>query len=76
MLVGTERLHHAVLHDRSPPGWRLSPLDASPEGRDFWTKGVYREIVAPERIVCTDFFALKKVTRYHLTLRHEPRLAG
>ncbi len=23
----------------------------SPEGRDFWGKGVYREVVEPERIV-------------------------
>ncbi len=29
----------------------------SPEGRDFWGKGVYREIVAPERIVYLDSFA-------------------
>jgi uncharacterized protein YndB with AHSA1/START domain len=29
----------------------------SPEGRDYWSKGVYREIVAPERIVCTDSFS-------------------
>lgn len=29
----------------------------SPEGRDFWSKGVYREIVEPERIVSTDFFS-------------------
>jgi uncharacterized protein YndB with AHSA1/START domain len=29
----------------------------SPEGRDFWSKGVYREIVEPKRIVCTDVFA-------------------
>jgi uncharacterized protein YndB with AHSA1/START domain len=29
----------------------------SPEGQDFWSTGVYREIVAPERIVCTDSFA-------------------
>ena len=29
----------------------------SPEGRDYWCGGVYREIVAPERIVCTDYFA-------------------
>lgn len=32
----------------------------SPEGRDFWSKGIYREIIAPERIVCTDFFADEK----------------
>lgn len=29
----------------------------SPEGQDYWSKGVYREIVEPERIVCTDSFA-------------------
>jgi uncharacterized protein YndB with AHSA1/START domain len=29
----------------------------SPEGQDFWSQGVYREIVEPERIVCTDTFA-------------------
>ena len=29
----------------------------SPEGKDFWTTGVYREIVEPERIVYTDCFS-------------------
>jgi uncharacterized protein YndB with AHSA1/START domain len=29
----------------------------SPDGRDYWSKGVYREIVVPERIVSTDFFS-------------------
>jgi uncharacterized protein YndB with AHSA1/START domain len=29
----------------------------SPEGQDFWTTGVYREIAAPERLVYTDSFA-------------------
>ena len=32
----------------------------SPEGQDFWSKGVYREIVAPERLVMTDSFADEK----------------
>jgi uncharacterized protein YndB with AHSA1/START domain len=32
----------------------------SPEGRDFWTTGVYREIVPMERLVCTDSFADEK----------------
>ncbi len=32
----------------------------SPEGQDFWTTGVYREIVEPERIVYTDSFADEK----------------
>lgn len=29
----------------------------SPEGQDFWSTGTYRDIVAPERLVCTDSFA-------------------
>ncbi len=29
----------------------------SPEGRDYWSTGVFREIVPPERIVLTDSFA-------------------
>jgi uncharacterized protein YndB with AHSA1/START domain len=32
----------------------------SPEGKDFWSKGVYREIVALERLVMTDSFADEK----------------
>ena len=32
----------------------------SPEGKDFWSTGVYREIKKPERIVCTDSFADEK----------------
>ena len=29
----------------------------TPDGQDYWSTGVYREIVEPERIVCTDSFA-------------------
>lgn len=29
----------------------------SPDGKDYWNTGVYREIVKPERIVYTDSFA-------------------
>jgi uncharacterized protein YndB with AHSA1/START domain len=29
----------------------------SPEGKDYWSTGTYREIVPPERLVCTDSFA-------------------
>lgn len=29
----------------------------SPDSKDFWGKGVYREIVAPQRLVMTDSFA-------------------
>ncbi len=32
----------------------------SPEGKDYWSKGVYREIVEPSRIVCTDAFSDEK----------------
>jgi uncharacterized protein YndB with AHSA1/START domain len=32
----------------------------SPEGKDFWSTGVYREIAEPEQIVCTDSFADEK----------------
>jgi uncharacterized protein YndB with AHSA1/START domain len=31
----------------------------SPEGQEFWSTGVYREIVPPERLVVTDSFADK-----------------
>jgi uncharacterized protein YndB with AHSA1/START domain len=29
----------------------------SPEGKDYWSTGVYREIVEPSLLVCTDSFA-------------------
>jgi uncharacterized protein YndB with AHSA1/START domain len=32
----------------------------SPEGHDYWSTGVYREIVPMERLVCTDSFADEK----------------
>lgn len=32
----------------------------SPDGKDFWSKGVFREIVVPERLVMTDSFADEK----------------
>ncbi len=32
----------------------------SPEGKDYWSTGVYREIVPPEKIVFTDSFADEK----------------
>jgi uncharacterized protein YndB with AHSA1/START domain len=39
------------------PGGVLHYCMRSPEGRDFWGKGIYREIVEPERIVYADTFA-------------------
>lgn len=32
----------------------------SPEGKDYWGKGIYREIVEPERLVFTDVFSDEK----------------
>jgi len=32
----------------------------SPKGKDYWSTGVYREIIPLERIVCTDSFADEK----------------
>ena len=32
----------------------------SPGGQDYWTTGTYREVVRPERIVCTDSYADEK----------------
>ncbi len=31
-----------------------------PDGKDYWSTGVYREIVPPMKIVCTDAFADEK----------------
>lgn len=35
----------------------------SPEGKDDWNAGVYREIVEPERIVCSDSIVKEEVAR-------------
>jgi uncharacterized protein YndB with AHSA1/START domain len=39
------------------PGGAFHYCMRSPEGQEYWGLGVYREIVAPERIVYTDAFA-------------------
>jgi uncharacterized protein YndB with AHSA1/START domain len=39
------------------PGGVMHTCMRSPEGREVWSKGVFREIVVPERIVPTDSFA-------------------
>src|SRR5687767_7564343 len=39
------------------PGGVFHCCMRSPEGQDFWSKGTYREVVPPERIVVTDSFA-------------------
>ena len=38
------------------PGGIFHNCMRAPEGRDYCGKGVYREIVEPERIIFTDFF--------------------
>jgi uncharacterized protein YndB with AHSA1/START domain len=35
------------------PGGKLRLCMRSPEGRDYWVRGVYREVVEPERLVFT-----------------------
>ena len=42
------------------PGGAFHYCMRSPEGREFWGKGIYREIVDPEQLVFTDFFADEK----------------
>ena len=39
------------------PGGVMHHCMRSPDGQDIWSKGVFREIVVPERIVFTDSFA-------------------
>jgi len=39
------------------PGGRFHACMRSPDGKDFWSAGIYREVVAPSRIVVTDYFA-------------------
>lgn len=39
------------------PGGAWFSCMRSPNGKEYWGKGVYREVVEPERIVCTDSFA-------------------
>lgn len=39
------------------PGGIFHYCMRSPEGQDFWSRGVYREIVSPSQIVVTDSFS-------------------
>ena len=38
-------------------GGRILCCMRSPEGQDFWSTGVYREVTPMQRLVCTDSFA-------------------
>lgn len=42
------------------PGGVIHYCMRSPEGRDYWGKGIYREINEPERLVFTDVFSDEK----------------
>lgn len=42
------------------PGGVFFNCMRSPDGKDYWSRGVYLKIVKPERIVCTDTFADEK----------------
>ena len=46
---------HCKIDFRVGGAWHLCMR--SPSGEDFWCGGVYREIIEPELIVCTDHFA-------------------
>jgi uncharacterized protein YndB with AHSA1/START domain len=39
------------------PGGKILSCMRSPDGKDYWSTGVFREIVEPERVVVTDSFA-------------------
>ncbi len=41
------------------PGGVFHYCMRSPDGRDYWNKGIYREIIVPEKIVSTMFFSDK-----------------
>lgn len=45
--------------DCRPGGTYLNCM-RSPEGKDYWSRGSYREIVPQKKIVCTDSFADEK----------------
>lgn len=46
---------HCAMDLRPGGAWHICMR--SPEGRDYWSKGVYQEIVPGDRIVTTDFFS-------------------
>ncbi|HYE89408.1 MAG TPA: SRPBCC domain-containing protein [Terriglobales bacterium] len=39
------------------PGGLVHLAMRTPEGQDVWCRGIYREVVVPERLVCTDSFS-------------------
>jgi uncharacterized protein YndB with AHSA1/START domain len=55
--MGPQGFTGKVLHSELRPGgaYRFHMLD--PQGGDHWQQGVYREIVEPERLVCTYVWA-------------------
>src|SRR3989442_13310132 len=63
------------------PGGVFHYCMRSPEGQDYWGRGVYREIVEPERIVYLDSFADEEGTpvepaHYGMSPGHPAETAG
>lgn len=50
---GPEGLTVVALDMDVRPGGRWHKCMRAPDGRDYWRRGVYREVVAPERLVFT-----------------------
>ena len=46
-----------IIESELRPGGRYLYVMRSPDGKDFWSAGVFRELVPPERIVAIDSFA-------------------
>lgn len=46
-----------IIEAELKPGGRYLYMMRSPDGKDFWSAGVYREFAPPERIVAIDSFA-------------------
>ena len=59
-LVGAERLDLASPPTRAAPRWHLSIQPEHADGSEMWGKWVYREIVAPERLVFVSSFTDEK----------------
>ena len=50
---GPEGLDVVTLEMDVRPGGQWRKCMRAPDGKDYWRKGVYREVVAPERLVFT-----------------------
>ena len=53
-MLGPAGLDHARLRDRPPPGRGVALRLAHADGTEMEMRGVYREVVPPERLVSTE----------------------